>query len=61
MKKTVLIHCVVLATGKPDTTGLLKFSFDAIFYADKEYYVFINLISTIGQILVGTELKYNQN
>lgn len=57
----MLIHCVVLATGKPDTTGLLKFSFDAIFYADKEYYVFINLISTIGQILVGTELKYNQN
>ena len=57
----MVIHCVVLAIGKPDTTGLLKFSFDAIFYADKEYYVFINLISTIGQILVGIELKYIQN
>lgn len=52
------MYCAALATGKP---GLPKSSFDSIFYADKEYYVFIHLINNIKQILVGIELKCIKN
>lgn len=47
-KNTIEMHCAVLATGKP---GLHKFSFDSIFYTDKEYFIFNHLISNIRQIL----------